>query len=162
MQAQPHTADLRQAEHAAVEDGTAMRAHLRRGEAVIALCALETRIAGVLTCLHAAAAGGKRFVQAVQHLLQDLRVEVALFGPYLFDGRQLCRLHGEGHTDARRRRSAPRRLCVLQRPALYSSRQRQQRHRKVANACAWSGVGSSWYVDVLRVLCCSIGPYSAC
>jgi hypothetical protein len=36
----------------------------------------------------------------MQHLLQDLRVEVAVLGPDLLDSRQLRRLHGEGHADA--------------------------------------------------------------
>ena len=54
---------------------------------MVAVPALQARVAGVLTCLQAAEAGGKRLVQAVQHILQDLRVEVAVVGPHRLDDR---------------------------------------------------------------------------
>jgi hypothetical protein len=91
----------------------AMSAHLWVCEAGGAVLALKAWVARSLTDLQAPEEGGTRFIQAMQHVLQDLRVDLALFGPNLLDGRQLCRLHGEGHTDAARRGTAPRRLCVL-------------------------------------------------
>src|SRR5262245_60704996 len=56
-------------------------AHLRIGEAVIAIFALQTWGAGSLTGLQAAEEGGERLVQAMQHVLQDLRVDLAVLGP---------------------------------------------------------------------------------
>jgi hypothetical protein len=39
-------------------------------------------------------------VQSVQHILQDLRGDVAVFRAHAFDARQLGGLHGEAHVDA--------------------------------------------------------------
>src|SRR5215469_17889129 len=109
MQPQADPADLRQAEHAAVHYRATMptmptmptmRADLRRGKAIVAVRALQALVARLCACRDASKAGGQRRVQAVQHVLQDLRVEVAVLGPYLLAGRQLCRLHGKGHRDA--------------------------------------------------------------
>src|SRR5262249_25010309 len=70
------------------------------GEAVVAVPALEARIAGVLARLHAAEERLKRFIQPVQRILQHLCVDVAVCGPGFLDSWQLRRLHGEAHGDA--------------------------------------------------------------
>jgi hypothetical protein len=36
----------------------------------------------------------------VQHVLEDLRIEVVVLRPHLLDSRQLCRLYGTAHRDA--------------------------------------------------------------
>jgi hypothetical protein len=82
VQPQRDTADLGEAEDSAIERCTAMLAHLRIGEAVIAIPALEAGEPRLLTRLHAAEEGGKRSIQSVQYL-QDQRAEVAVVGPHL-------------------------------------------------------------------------------
>jgi hypothetical protein len=69
MQSHADTPDLGQTQHLAVQCCTAVLAHLRIGEAVVTVLALKARVAGLLTRLHATEEGGKRLVQAVQHIL---------------------------------------------------------------------------------------------
>jgi hypothetical protein len=68
MQPEGDPPDLRQAEHPAVHRGTTMPAvcaHLRIGEAGVAVPALQARVPWPFACLHAAEEGGTRLVQAV-------------------------------------------------------------------------------------------------
>jgi hypothetical protein len=99
VQPDGNTPNLGEAEDTTIQHRAAMLAHLRIGEAVVAVPALEAGITGRLAHLDAAEERLKGLVQAVQHILQDLRVEVAVFGPHLLDARQLRRLHGEAHGD---------------------------------------------------------------
>jgi hypothetical protein len=97
MHPQAYTAYLRQTEDATVQHCAAVLAHLQLGDASIAILALETRITGVLARLHATKERLEGSVQLMQHVLQDLGVEVAIFRPYLLDARQLRRLHGKAY-----------------------------------------------------------------
>ena len=90
MPPQAETAHLGAAQHPAVQRGTAVRAHLRGGAAGGAVRARQARGAGVRTGLDAAEAGGKRGIQALQHVLHDLCVEVAVLWADLLEGRQVC------------------------------------------------------------------------
>jgi hypothetical protein len=59
------------------------------GEAVVAGARSDTRLAPRLASLHAAEECLKRPIQAAQHVLQDLRVDILVFGPCLLDRRQV-------------------------------------------------------------------------
>jgi hypothetical protein len=114
MEAHRDAPNLRLVEHPAVQRGTAMLtvcAHLQKGEAVIAVLALQARVAGLRTGLQTADEGGTRLIQTIEHVLHDLRVDVVVFGPHRLDGRQLCRLHDNAHRDAA---PLPRRCALLQ------------------------------------------------
>jgi hypothetical protein len=112
----------------------------------------------VHTGLQTAEAGSKRLVQAVQHVLQDLHVEVAVPRPDLLDGWQLCRLHGTAHRDAA---LLPGGFALFQTRVIELAAA-PQRHKTVANTCSCSGVGISLYVKVLRTLCWSVPNPSVC
>src|SRR5262249_52630836 len=86
--------DLRQDQEAVVQGGAV--AILLVGEAVVAVAALETGVAGRPARLHPTEEGLERAVQAREHVLQHLRVEVAVFGPHRLDGGQLGALAGGG------------------------------------------------------------------
>ena len=90
----PHrkTPDLRQHQETVVQPGAAVLTHLRIGEALVAVAALEARIPWLLACFHAAEERLVRLVQAVQDVLQDLGIEVPVVGTRLLEARQLCRL----------------------------------------------------------------------
>ena len=67
------------------------KARLRIGERVVAALSLESRVAGRLAVSDAPEKGGKGFVQAAQHVLQDLAVDVLVGRVGHFD---LCQLSG--------------------------------------------------------------------
>src|SRR5262249_41370151 len=75
-------------------------AQLLVGAGVGAVPALEARVARRLPRLHAAEEGLIRPIQPGEYILQHLGVDVAVFGPYLLDLRQLGALDGKGATDA--------------------------------------------------------------
>jgi hypothetical protein len=63
-------------------------AELLVGEAVVAVFALESRVARLLARPHPAEEGGKRFVQAGEHILQHLAVDGGVCRKCLLDGGQ--------------------------------------------------------------------------
>src|SRR5215469_4745217 len=89
MQADAHTPDLRQAQHPAVEDRAAVDAILRISEAVVAALALEAGIPRLLASSDAAEEGLEGPVEPGEYVLQDLRMDVAVFGPCHLNVRQL-------------------------------------------------------------------------
>jgi hypothetical protein len=72
---------------------------LRRGEAGVAVPALEARVARCLTRLHAAEVGLESTRYPLRHVLQDLAVNLAVFRQGLFDTGQLGLLLGVGNRD---------------------------------------------------------------
>ena len=92
--------DLRQDQEAVVQPRAAVLTHLGIGEAVVAVAALEARIPRRFTRRHPPEERLERLVQPMQHVLQDLGVEVPVLGTHLLDARQLCRLQGKGDRDA--------------------------------------------------------------
>jgi hypothetical protein len=71
MKPEANTPDLRQAQHPTVHHRTAkptVRANLWIGEAVLALRALQARVARLRTSLQAAEEGGTRRIQAMEHI----------------------------------------------------------------------------------------------
>src|SRR5258708_3783072 len=80
-----------------MERGT--MAELLVGEAVVAARPLEARIAWRLTRLHATEEGLEGSIEPRQYVLQHLGVDVVVFGPHLFDRRQLGALAcgGDAH-----------------------------------------------------------------
>ena len=89
--------DLGEDEAPVVEHGTV--AELFVGETCVAVGALEAGIAGLLTGLDAAKERLEGTVQTRQHILQDLRVDVLVLRPNVFDGGQFGTLMSAG--DAR-------------------------------------------------------------
>jgi hypothetical protein len=72
---------------------------LRKREAVIPARGFVARIARNLAVFDAAKEVLHRFVETVKHLLQDLRIDLLVFGPLLFDIGQLVGLHLVGDGD---------------------------------------------------------------
>src|SRR5262249_49018161 len=62
----------------------------------VAVGALEARIARRLPRLHPAEERVKGAIQAGEHILQDLRVDVTVLRAHVLDGRQLSALAGGG------------------------------------------------------------------
>ena len=89
MPPEPNVANPDEAQDFAIQYGTAMPAHLRIGEAVVAFLPLEARISRLLAILHAAKECLECFIQPVQDILQDLGVDVTVFWPHLFDAGKL-------------------------------------------------------------------------
>jgi hypothetical protein len=94
----PNAPDFGQDEKAIVEGGTI--AELLVSETIIPIAALEAGIARCLSLADATVEGVNGAIQARQYVLQDLRMEVAIFGPRLLDGGQLGTLAGDGDADA--------------------------------------------------------------
>ena len=67
-------------------------ARLGVGEAVVAALSLKARIARLLPVPDAPEEGGKGFVQAAQHILQDLARDVLVAGIGGLDLGEFCRL----------------------------------------------------------------------
>jgi hypothetical protein len=62
-----------------------MVTHLGVGEAIVPLLALEAGVSWFLAILHAAEERLLRLVQPVQHILQDVRVDVAVLWSHFLD-----------------------------------------------------------------------------
>jgi hypothetical protein len=76
------------------------KARLRVGEGSVAVLGFITRIAGRHASFHALEEGFEGEVSAMQHILQDLRVDGPIFGSELFGGRKLCTLLRKGDAPA--------------------------------------------------------------
>jgi hypothetical protein len=75
-------------------------ADLLVGQGVIAIAPLKAGVAGCLASLHAAKEGWKGALKAREHILQNLRMRLPVFGTCLLDSGQLSALTGSGDADA--------------------------------------------------------------
>src|SRR5579883_1272953 len=71
-----------------------LRSPILESEGVVAPLSLEARKPWFFAMLEASEEGGKGFVQAAQHILQHLAVDVLIGGIGRFDFCQFCRLSG--------------------------------------------------------------------
>src|SRR5215469_12010242 len=83
MAAEVNAANLGEVQDLAIDRGAAMLTHLRIGERVVSVPALEAGIAGLLAILDTAEEGSKGFIQPMQDILQHLGIDAVILRAYL-------------------------------------------------------------------------------
>src|SRR5262245_47555507 len=99
MEAKRDTPDLRQAEDASTQRRPAMLAHLRIGEAIVAVAPMKSWISWRLSHTNAAEERRKGAVYSLHDILQHLGVDFGILRHRLFDTGQLGLLLVAGDRD---------------------------------------------------------------
>ncbi len=131
-----------------------MFAYLWIGEAVVAIAAMETRIARCLPFAKPTEECLEGPVHAQHHVLQHLGINIAIFRHRLLDAGQFCLLLIVGDGDA----TLPPCLTPLPNSSVVDMAAELQ---NVFKFLVLMGVGLSLYLKVFRIVCCCITYYSA-